>query len=91
VDESVFDIEVDGQPIPARQGQTLAAALLAAGRRAWRWTPGGAARGMFCGMGVCFDCLVTLDGVPDQRACMALVRPGMQVQLTRQEAAAHED
>ncbi len=60
----------------------MAAALLAAGLRVWRHTPSGAPRGIFCGMGVCFDCLVTVDDLADQRACVTPVRPGMQVQLT---------
>jgi len=81
ISEATFDIEVNGQRIPAREGQTIAAALMAAGIRVFRRTPGGAPRGLFCGMGVCFDCLVTVDGVPNQRACMTLARPGCHVQL----------
>lgn len=80
-DQFSFHIQVDGQAIPARPGQTVAAALLAAGRRTWRRTLRGQPRGLFCGMGVCFECLVTVDGVADQRACMTLAQPGMQVQL----------
>ena len=76
-----FTIEVNGEAIPARNGQTVAAALLAAGRLAFHRTPGGAPRGVFCGMGVCFDCLVTVDGLADQRACITPVRPGMRVEL----------
>lgn len=75
-----FNILVDGQPIPARGGQTVAAALLAAGQRVLRYTPQGAPRGLFCGMGVCFDCLVIVDGQIAQRACLTPVRSGMQVQ-----------
>jgi predicted molibdopterin-dependent oxidoreductase YjgC len=88
-DQQMFVIEVDGQPVPARPGETVAAALLAAGRRIFRHTASGAPRGLFCGMGVCFDCLVTIDGLRDQRACMTLARPGMLVQLDPQEFAAH--
>jgi predicted molibdopterin-dependent oxidoreductase YjgC len=77
-----FHIHVDGRPLPAYEGQTVAAALLAGGWRVLRHTPSGTPRGLFCGMGVCFDCLVTIDGVPDQRACMTLVRPGMEIALT---------
>ena len=80
-----FNILVDGQPIPVRQGQTIAAALLAAGQRVFRHTQHGASRGLFCGMGVCFDCLVTVDGQSAQRACMTPVRSGMQVQRTTEE------
>jgi predicted molibdopterin-dependent oxidoreductase YjgC len=74
---------VDGQPIPAYEGETIAAALLAAGRRTFRHTiPGGEPRGVFCGIGICFDCLVTLDGTQTVRACVTPVRDGMQVTTT---------
>ncbi len=73
------DVMVDGQPVLAYEGETLAAALLAAGRRTFRHTvPGGHPRGVFCGIGVCFDCLVTVDG-SQIRACVTPVREGMQV------------
>ena len=73
-------IDVDGQPVEAFAGETVAAVLLAMGRRSfWRTEKGNAPRGPFCGMGVCFDCLVTVDGVPNVRACMTPVRAGMAV------------
>lgn len=75
-----FNIEVDGQLIKARQGQTIAAALMAAGRRVFGYTRSGAPRGLFCGMGVCFECLVAVNGT-QQRACVTMARPGMQIQL----------
>ena len=75
-------VTVDGEPISAYQGETLAAALLAAGRRAFRHTvPGGHPRGIFCGIGMCFDCLVTVDG-GQIRACVTPVQDGMQVSTT---------
>ncbi len=80
-EDQVFNIAVDGQLIPARHGQTIAAALMAAGRRVFRRTQSGAPRGLFCGMGVCFECLVTVDGVAGQRACITPARPGMQIHL----------
>ena len=71
----------DGERIGAFEGETIAAALLAAGRRVLRTTAGtGTARGVFCGMGVCFDCLVVIDGEPSRRACMIFVREGMRVE-----------
>ncbi|WP_227445896.1 FAD-dependent oxidoreductase [Cognatishimia sp. F0-27] len=73
----------EGAPVPIRDGQSLAAALTEAGERVFRTTESGAGRGVFCGMGVCQDCLVTVDGRPNQRACMTLARPGMTV--ARQE------
>lgn len=78
---SQFDIFVDGCPVAVEAGQTVAAALLSAGITVFRRAPSGAPRSIFCGMGVCFDCLVTVDGLADQRACIMPVRPGMRVQL----------
>ncbi len=69
-----------GHPIPFQAGQSVAAALTDAGVRDLRQTAKGHPRGMFCGMGVCQDCLVTIDGVPNQRACMSLAGNGMTVE-----------
>jgi predicted molibdopterin-dependent oxidoreductase YjgC len=73
-------IIVDGAPLPAFVGETIAGALLASGGRAWRHTRHGQPRGMFCGIGVCFDCLVTVNGTPKVRACLTPVAEGMTVQ-----------
>ena len=70
-----FTFSFDGRPIAGRVGQSLAAALTEAGVRAFRRTPTGADRGMFCGMGVCQECLVEVDGRPNVRACMTKARP----------------
>jgi aerobic-type carbon monoxide dehydrogenase small subunit (CoxS/CutS family) len=71
----------DGEPIAAFEGETIAAALLAAGRRVLRTTAvTGTPRGVFCGMGVCFDCLVVVDGEPSRRACMIFAKDGMRVE-----------
>lgn len=75
-------ITVDGMPVAAREGQSVASALLAAGRRAWRRTLNGQPRGLFCGIGLCFDCLVTVDGTPNVRACVTAVVEGMVVETT---------
>ncbi|WP_259338770.1 (2Fe-2S)-binding protein, partial [Clavibacter phaseoli] len=61
---------VDGDPVEGVRGQTIAGALLASGTLAWRTTASaGRPRGVFCGIGVCFDCTVTVNGLPDVRAC----------------------
>jgi len=66
----------EGRPLEGRYGESLAAALIAAGIRGFRRTRSGAERGIFCGMGVCQDCLVEVDGQANQRACMTkLDRP----------------
>ena len=73
-------ITVDGAPVQAYLGETIAGALLAQGQRAWRRTQGDEPRGLFCGMGICFDCIVTVDGVAGVRACMTPVADGMVVE-----------
>lgn len=79
-DGASFEIVLDGRPVPAAAGATVGAALAADGVRSWRSTRrGGRPRGLFCGIGVCFDCLVTVDGHPNQRACLVPARPGQQV------------
>ena len=74
------DVVLDGRTVTAYEGDTVAAVLLADGDVATRTTVGGAPRGLFCGIGVCFDCLVVVDGIPNTRACMTWVRDGMKVQ-----------
>ena len=70
----------EGQPVTARAGDSVAAAMLAAGHLAARTTPvSGAPRGPFCLMGACFECLVEIDGEPNRQACMTPVAEGMQV------------
>jgi predicted molibdopterin-dependent oxidoreductase YjgC len=76
-------ITIDGVPHVAREGDSVAAALLAAGHAAFRATPvRGEARGPYCLMGVCFDCLVTIDGRPAQQSCAIAVVQGMRVETT---------
>ena len=70
---------LDERRVTAYEGETVAAMLLAEGHLATRTTPGGSPRGVYCGMGVCFDCLVVVDGVPNTRACVTWVRDGMVV------------
>ncbi|MBS1250496.1 MAG: Hydrogen cyanide synthase subunit HcnA [Chloroflexi bacterium] len=82
-------IEINGKPWEAYPGQTVAAALVAAGVRTFRHTPNDAPRGLFCGMGVCYECTVTINGVPDQRACMTLVAPGMKIETSPNDK--HQD
>jgi aerobic-type carbon monoxide dehydrogenase small subunit (CoxS/CutS family) len=80
---SQFNIEFtfDGEKIDAITGQSVAAALLAANQRALRKTRfNNNERGVFCGIGVCFDCLVVIDGITNQRACLIEAKPGMKVQ-----------
>ena len=75
--EASFQVTFDGRTLDALPGQTVAAVLWSAGIFAWRTTRvEGQPRGVFCGIGVCFDCLVTVNGVPNQRACLVSARSG---------------
>jgi predicted molibdopterin-dependent oxidoreductase YjgC len=68
----------DGRELPARSGESLAVTLLASGVLTFRETPvTGAPRGPLCLMGVCFDCLVEVEGQPNVQACMTPVRAGL--------------
>ncbi len=68
-------IEFEGRMLQARDGQTIAGVLLSHGIRTWR-TADGAPRGIFCGIGVCQDCVVTVDGVQGVRACQRTAAHG---------------
>jgi predicted molibdopterin-dependent oxidoreductase YjgC len=71
----------DGTPVPFTGGQSVGAALIAAGVTSVRRTRRqGRPRGLFCGIGVCFDCLLRIDGAPNQRACLVAAGQGMVVQ-----------
>jgi D-hydroxyproline dehydrogenase subunit gamma len=75
-----FRFTVDGEAIAAHPGETIAAALLAAGRRITRRTERrGEARGPFCAIGVCHECRMVVDGEPNVRACVTSARAGMVV------------
>ncbi len=73
-------ITIDGRPVRAHLGESVAAVLIAEGPAALRRTRGGDPRGVYCGMGVCFDCLAVVDGVPNTRTCMIWVADGMTVE-----------
>jgi predicted molibdopterin-dependent oxidoreductase YjgC len=84
-------LTVDGQSRVAYLGESVAAALMADGDLELRSTATGEARGVFCGMGVCFDCLVIVDGVPGTRACVTWVTDGMVVDRQRGPGYAYRD
>lgn len=83
-------IYFDGQPIEARAGEPIAAALMNAGIRAFRTTAKRhEKRGIFCAIGRCTDCMMIVDGVPNTRTCVTLVRDGMRVETQHGLAAMH--
>ncbi|MFI8230436.1 (2Fe-2S)-binding protein [Streptomyces sp. NPDC085900] len=85
-----FTVTLDDREIEVLPGRTVAAALWAAGVTSWRTTRGdGRPRGVFCGIGVCFDCLVTVNGRTNQRACLVPLAPGDVIRT--QEGTGHHD
>ena len=78
---------VDGQPVTAHEGETVHGALAAAGITLLGTSrKNGSARGVLCGMGICYQCRVTINGVPDQRACMTPVAPHMEIETDSRHA-----
>lgn len=74
-------VSLDGRGLVAAPGQSIGAALVSNGITAWRSTRKDARpRGLFCGIGICFDCLLTVDGEANQRACLVEVSEGMEIQ-----------
>ncbi|MGA0614269.1 (2Fe-2S)-binding protein [Paracoccus sp. KR1-242] len=83
-DRAPVQIFIGGQSFTAREGDTVAAALLASGLDVRRATAvSGAPRLPYCMMGVCFECLVTIDGVGNRQGCLIPVAPGMQVEIQK--------
>ena len=72
---------VNGRSTTAHMGETIHAALIAAGYRQFRKSKTHQPRGVFCGMGVCHECLVAVNNGPTQRACVTVVEEGMEVEI----------
>ena len=75
-----ISFSVDGKEVPAREGQTIAEALLSSGVQIMRRTRNGQERCAFCGMGICFECRMVVNGIPNVRACVTLVTAGCKVE-----------
>jgi predicted molibdopterin-dependent oxidoreductase YjgC len=79
---SSISITVNGQSLSVESGQTVAAVLMSHGFLSWRTTrKTGELRGVYCGIGSCFDCLVTINNQPNIRACIDVVRDGDVVEV----------
>jgi predicted molibdopterin-dependent oxidoreductase YjgC len=78
--ERFVDVEFDGRRLAVLGQRSVAAALLAAGVSRFRSTPvSGSARAPYCMMGVCFECLLEIDGVANRQACLVTVESGMKI------------
>lgn len=77
---AILTFDFEGTAFEAREGDSVAAALLAHGVLVFRTTPvSGSPRGPWCLIGECHECLVEIDGEPNRQACMVEVRAGMRV------------
>ena len=86
--ETALTLFLDGRPLAARAGETLAACLLRAGVPSFRTTPvSGSARLPYCMIGHCFDCLIEIEGIGSRQACLTLVAEGMRLRTQRGAAA----
>jgi aerobic-type carbon monoxide dehydrogenase small subunit (CoxS/CutS family) len=70
---------VDGRPVEAQEGDSVAAVLINSGVWGFRRSPGGEMRAPLCAMGICFECRVTIDGERHRRACLEACRAEMEV------------
>lgn len=87
-----FVIKVNGDDVVAYPGETVAAALLASGRHIFGYSyRKNSPQSLFCGIGVCFGCIVTVDNIPFQRACKTLTKPKMIIEFDTSAEFAHED
>lgn len=82
--EQMVGYTFDGEALTAIRGQSIAAAMISHEMRITRSTRfGNSPRGIFCGIGSCFDCLVVVNGILNQRACITEVRDGMKIETQR--------
>ncbi len=79
-DSDLVMLHVNGKPVEARKGQSVWSAMAVAGQQETRKAAlSGEARSTYCAMGVCFECMVSIDGLPNQQACLRRVAEGMNV------------
>jgi len=77
-------IIVDGEKVEVFEGEMIAAALMASGKKVFRYTKKhGKPRGVYCGIGRCTDCIMTVNGIPNVRTCITPVEDGMVIKTQR--------
>jgi sarcosine oxidase subunit alpha len=80
VTDETLEVFVNGRSVRAERGMTVACVLIDDAQFGFRRSVLGDSRGPMCGMGVCYECRVTIDGRPHQRGCMAIVADGMRIE-----------
>ncbi len=76
-----FFIYVDGQPVQAIMGQSIAEAMLSSGLKTCRKTKSQTPRGVFCAVGVCYECRMVVDGIPNVRTCITAAMPESKIMI----------
>lgn len=76
------DVSINGETVQVPEGYTVAAVVMRAGVAAFRHSVSGEPRAALCGMGICFECRVTIDGHPHRLACQTVVTEGMRIETT---------
>lgn len=76
------EVFVNGASTTVPDGITVAAAVLISGEKTFRHSVTGEPRGSLCGMGICFECRVTINGIPHARSCQIPIQPGMDIGTT---------
>lgn len=83
-EKKAIKIKVDGKEYITYEGEMIAAALLACGKKTFRYTSKyNKPRGVFCGVGKCTDCIMTVNGIPNVRTCITPVEEGMIIETQR--------
>ena len=78
-----IEIRIEGKPRLVSPGISVAAAIFLTGEPCFRTSVTGEPRAALCGMGICFECRVTINGIEHCRSCQIAVAPGMEIQLSR--------
>ncbi len=76
----LIEIKIDGEKVAVAAGLSIAAAILNSGRNILRRSVTGEPRSAVCGMGVCFECRVTVNGIAHVRSCVTVCEAGMEIE-----------
>lgn len=79
MDQPNITLRINGRQVAVPPGTTVAAAVMRCGQAAFRRSVTGQPRGPLCGMGICFECRLSIDGQPQRRSCQLVCREGMEV------------
>ena len=77
--DDAIDLTIDGRPVRVAPGTSVAVAVMLARAAGFRRSATGTLRGPLCGMGICYECRLTIDGRPQRTSCQTPCRPGMEV------------